>query len=131
MVRRAGRLVFRDRFCWRGPWDRATAAWHFGEGPAGGSLFVTGLLPTSGERQTADEPTLSGGFRPPLAKLEQAILPTADNDTCLRCLGSSEQVTACVVSAALQAAARLADPVAVEPWLSNQDLAPNHWFSVP
>ena len=29
-VRRAGRLVYRDRFCWRGPWDEETAAWHFG-----------------------------------------------------------------------------------------------------
>jgi urease accessory protein len=35
-VRRGGRLVFRDRFAWRGPWDEATAAWHFGGNSAWG-----------------------------------------------------------------------------------------------
>src|SRR5581483_11827724 len=40
-VRREGRLVFRDRFCWQGPWNRATATWHAGAA-ACGSLFVTG-----------------------------------------------------------------------------------------
>ena len=41
-VRREECVVFRDRFCWQGPWDRATAAWHFGTAAACGSLFATG-----------------------------------------------------------------------------------------
>ena len=35
-VRRDGRLVFRDRFCWQGPWEQDTARWHFGGAPACG-----------------------------------------------------------------------------------------------
>ncbi len=42
LVRREGRLVFRDHFDWRGPWDEAAAAWHFGGANACGSLFATG-----------------------------------------------------------------------------------------
>src|SRR5207249_1974102 len=40
-VRRTGALVYRDRFCWRGPWSRSDAAWHFGDAPACGSCFET------------------------------------------------------------------------------------------
>jgi len=44
-IRRGGQLVFRDRGCWQGPWDREEAAWHFGDATAAGSLFATGTLP--------------------------------------------------------------------------------------
>ena len=105
-VRRAGPLVFRDRFCWRGPWDDASAAWHFGRGTAWGSLFATGpATGTSGARFT-----------------------TAAGDTCVRWVGAGEQVTRDVVGAALQLAARLAGGQ-VEDWTFHDGLAPVHWFA--
>jgi urease accessory protein len=108
-VRREGRLVFRDRFRWEGPWDDTAAGWHFGGVPACGSLFATG--PAAAETAAAGAPFL-----------------TAAGDSCVRWTGASESVTAGVVRAALNAAAALAG--ASEPWLlSRRDLAPNHWFS--
>src|SRR5438128_7838172 len=38
-IQREGQLIFRDRFCWSGPWDQDTARWHFGSALACGSLF--------------------------------------------------------------------------------------------
>ncbi len=114
-VRRAGRLVYRDRFCWRGPWDEETAAWHFGGAAACGSLFVTGAIP-EGE--------------PGAAAARVAWFPTAFGDTCLRWQGTSEAVTGAVVHAALGAAAGLAGGTPERPWLlATNHLAPNHWFS--
>jgi urease accessory protein len=111
-VRRAGERVFRERFCWRGPWERDTAAWHFGHAPACGSVFASGLIP-AGEL------------------LDGACFTTAAGDTCLRWLGSSEAVTASVVTAALRAAAQLSGGTAARPWLlTGHQLAPSHWFSV-
>jgi urease accessory protein len=108
-VRRAGRLVYRDRFCWHGPWDEETAAWHFGGDAACGSLFCTG-------------PTEAPGA---------AVLPTAHGDTCMRWHGASEAITSGVVAAALSTAARLAR-TREGPWLCGQpDLGPNHWFVLP
>jgi len=115
-VRRQGKLVFRDRFCWRGPWDAGAAAWHFGGAPACGSLFITG--PAS-QSLLASAPALS-----------HAVLPTASGDTCLRCHGPAETVTAWVVHTALEAAAHLDSGEDGAPWLLNgHDLGPNHWFS--
>jgi urease accessory protein len=112
-VRRGSSLVYRDRFCWRGPWDAATAAWHFGPGPACGSLFVAGLA----ERSFAVE--------------DGARFETAGGDLCLRWLGDAEAVTARVVEAALRAGACLADERMRAPWLlATGDLAPNHWFTL-
>jgi urease accessory protein len=110
-VRRHGRLAYRDRFCWRGPWDRATAAWHFGGELACGSMFVAGLgnqaLPVSG----------------------CVRLATTAGDTCLRWLGTSESVTGGLVNAALQAAAHIAGRTPECPWLLGTNaLGPNHWF---
>ena len=42
LIRRCGRLVFRDRYHWRGPWDDTAAVWHCRENAAWGSLFLTG-----------------------------------------------------------------------------------------
>jgi urease accessory protein len=103
-VRRAGLLVFRDRFCWRGPWDQSTAAWHFGDAPACGSLFVTGTM------------------KP---EVNAAAFVTAAGDTCIRWCGASETVVARLVRTALRAASERSG----EPWLGTDDLAPNHWFS--
>lgn len=102
-VRRAGRLVFRDRFRWRGPWDEMTAAWHFGSGSACGSLFVTGT--------TQDH---SGAAR----------FATEAGDTCLRWRGESEAVVAGMIQTALFAAGEMSGGA----WLTQPDLAPTHWF---
>lgn len=115
-VRREGQLVFRDRFCWQGPWDGPTAAWHFGDGTACGSLFVTGAVE---ERSLQVQAPVDG-----------ALFPTAAGDTCIRWCGPAEAVTACVVGAALRAASALAGGDPATPWLlQTHDLAPNHWFT--
>ena len=44
-VRRAGRLVYRDRFRWDGPWTADEAEWYFGGALASASLFVAGPVP--------------------------------------------------------------------------------------
>jgi urease accessory protein len=114
-VRRDGRLVFRDRFCWQGPWDAETAAWHFGNDVACGNLFLTGPA----DFVCSDGPT----------SVRHAVLPTAAGDSCCRWHGPPEAVTQCVVGAALGAAAKLAGG-ADEPWLGQgHALGPNHWFS--
>jgi len=104
-VRRAGQLVFRDRFCWRGPWNESTAAWHFGIGPACGTLFATGKI----------EPD-DGAAR----------FTTAAGDTCIRWCGESETVIEGLVKSAFRASAMHN----ARAWLAPNDLAPNHWFSV-
>jgi urease accessory protein len=109
-------VVFRDRFCWQGPWDCATAAWHFGTAPACGSLFATGLV-------HAQELHAVGAAA-------MALFPTAQGDTCVRWSGSSESVVACIVKSALCLASRRAGNAPDKPWLPpGQDLGPNHWFS--
>jgi urease accessory protein len=114
IIRREQRLIFRDRFCWRGPWDEQTARWHFGGSPACGSLFVTGS-------PTLDEVPDVG---------VRAAFTTSADDTCLRWHGTSEAVTQAVVGAALHAGAELAAGCGNQPWLLRDgSLAPNHWFS--
>ncbi len=114
-IRRQSRLIFRDRFCWNGPWDESTSAWHFGDFPACGSLFVSGPpLPASSA----------------VAPLRCASFATAEGDTCLRWQGPSEDVTAQIVRTALGAAANLVRGPDHSPWLlSAAELAPTHWFS--
>jgi urease accessory protein len=113
-VQRGQRLIFRDRFCWRGPWDVATADWHFGKSVACGSVFATG----------ADEmhKSESGPSQP-------AVFRTAFGDTCRRWCGPSELVTTAVVQTALRLAAALTGKVDGS-WLLGPDLAPSHWFSL-
>ncbi len=112
-VRRAGRLVFRDRFSWRGPWDGDASRWHFGGGSAAGSVFATG--PGAGELPGEDGVAGAAVFR------------TAAGDTCRRYCGPSEEVTARVVGAALAAAAALGGGAGR--WIPDGSLAPSHWFS--
>jgi urease accessory protein len=108
LVRRNGRLVFRDRFGWRGSWAEETADWHFGGASACGSVFATGQ-------------TQLGSLEGESAR--GACFTTAAGDTCLRWLGSSEAVVRAVV-AAVAAGADFR-------WLSDGALAPNHWFTSP
>ena len=44
-ARRGGRLVYRDRFRWDGPWTPDDADWYFGGALASASLFVAGPVP--------------------------------------------------------------------------------------
>lgn len=111
-VRRSGRLVYRDRFCWEGPWDDDTAAWHFGGYAAYGSLFTT----------------VASAKSPDHPQVKQACFKTAAHDTCFRWLGPVQDVTCVLTRLALTLAAR-ADGF-TEPWLlAAHDLAPTHWFS--
>jgi urease accessory protein len=109
-VVRGGRLVFRDRFCWRGPWNHEQALWHFGDGTACGSLFASGS-PIFDEQGTG------------------ARFTTAHGDTCIRWVGPGERVTAGVVSAATRAAAAVTSAGPEDEWTFRDALAPNHWFS--
>jgi urease accessory protein len=114
-VRRDGVLIFRDRFCWQGPWNAETASFCFGGAPACGSLFATGPADESAARSPRD--------------LRQAWLATAAGDTCVRWLGASEAVADAVVRNALHLAAQKAGRGVGESWLDAADLAPCHWFS--
>jgi urease accessory protein len=113
-ISRDGRLIFRDRFCWRGPWDEATAAWHFGGADAYGSLFTTVETP-------AEETPAELGLR-------QACFKTSAKHTCLRWLGPVQAVAAAMTRQAFALAARAENQI--DPWLvATHDLAPNHWFA--
>ena len=116
VVRRDGRLVFRDRFHWQGPWNAESVAWHLGPHLAYGSLFVTGPV---------DESHVNCGDQ-----VETAVMPLASGDTCLRCLGAPAAVTHAVVHCALHIAAGWSTNSSGTPWLLSSDgLAKNHWFS--
>jgi urease accessory protein len=111
-VYRQGRLVFRDRFVWRGPWNEKQAHWHFAAQPACGSLFLAGPLQDSGL------------LAPP--RCESAVFQTGAGDACVRCLGASEEVIDALVSSALRIAGSWQGSGA---WLLPlRDLGPNHWF---
>jgi urease accessory protein len=136
-VKRKGRLVFRDRFCWHGPWYNQTAAWHFGGNSASSSLFITKTVEESPSPCPPPTPLCvspqrrgeiqRGGWRGD--ELESAHFSTGAGDTCIRFLGSSELVTKALVNTALRIAAVRAGGRADLPWLlPSHDLAPNHWF---
>lgn len=115
-VRREGRLGYRDRFCWDGPWSSEEVDWYFGGQLACGSLFVGGPLP-----EPLPEPT-SG--------VQRAVFPLEGDEGCIRWCGSPSAVTADLVRITLSIAARWTGDSRSAPWLlSLTDLAPNHWFS--
>ncbi len=114
LIRREGRLVFRDHFDWRGPWDDAAAAWHFDGADACGSLFATASA--TGPSSAAE------------AGAEGACFPTAARDSCYRWRGPSETVADAVVRTALRLAPTRTDGPP-DAWLSGHGLAPCHWFS--
>jgi urease accessory protein len=112
-ISQAGRLIFRDRFGWHGPWDEA-AAWHFGGADAYGSLFTTVEAPE-------DE-------IPPEKGLRQAVFKTSAHHKCVRWLGPVQAVAAAMTRKAFALAARADHQI--EPWLlAPHDLAPTHWFA--
>jgi urease accessory protein len=117
-ARRGGRLVFRDRFRWDGPWSAEDADWHFGGALGSASLFVAGPVP--GRLPGADP------------ALRRSIFPLDSGDTCIRWCGHPTAVTADLVSCALVVAASWTGGPDAPPWLvSSGNLAPNHWFSTP
>jgi urease accessory protein len=117
-VCREGRLVYRDRFRWDGPWTSSEIEWYFGGALACGSLFVTGTHPEV-------PPDVVPGTRRSVFQLESG-------DRCIRWCGHPTAVTAAVVRAAMQLAAGLTGPAVARPWLlTSSALSPNHWFSTP
>jgi urease accessory protein len=119
-VRRAGRLVYRDRFRWDGPWTPEEAAWHFGDGLAAGCLFLSEPLATP--LPTPD----------PATGLRQAVSTLDTGVTCIRWCGPPPAVTTALVAAALGAAGAWTSGPGARPWLlHSSDLSPNHWFSTP
>jgi urease accessory protein len=116
-ARRGGRLVYRDRFRWDGPWSADEIGWYFGGRLAAGSLFVGGPLP-------AALPEADPAVR-------RAVFPLDTGAACVRWVGHPAAVTADLVRVAFRLAADWAGGPDAPPWLSSAELAPNHWFSAP
>ncbi len=115
-VRRAGHLVYRDRFRWDGPWTPSDADWYFGGALASASLFVAGPMP---EALPEASPAL-----------KRSILRLDTGEACMRWCGAPDVVTADLVDCALRVAAGWTGGPHAPPWLrAANDLAPNHWFS--
>jgi urease accessory protein len=115
-VERVGRLVYRDRFRWNGPWTPAQVQWYFGGALAAGSLFASGPV--------AD---LAGEPSPGLC---QAIFPLESGDTCVRWCGPPAEVIRALVRTALTTAAHWNEAPQARPWLlESTGLSPIHWFS--
>lgn len=115
-IRRADKLIFRDRFSWRGPWDDRQRSWHLGGNLASASLFATEWNCTISETE---------------GKLvERAVLSLASGDTCVRACGEPELVLHDCVDLALSCAGKWSSVPPV-PWLRSNNFGPNHWFSAP
>lgn len=117
-ARRAGRLVYRDRFRWNGPWSSGDAAWYFGGHLAAGSLYLAGPLPTN--------------LPPAPEGVHRAVFQLGTKEACLRWCGPPSAVTSDLVRVAMQVAGIWTGGPSARPWLlESSDLAPNHWFSTP
>lgn len=117
-IERAGRLVYRDRFRWDGPWTTRDAHWYLGGSLAAASLFFTG------------PPT--GTFPEAPAGVRRSIFPLDSGDTCVRWCGPPGPVTFDLVAMAMRQAADWTGGPDTPPWLiESSDLAPTHWFSLP
>jgi urease accessory protein len=117
-ARRGGRLVYRDRFRWDGPWSAADADWYFGGALACGSLFIAG-------------PVLEK-FPEPSPAVRRSVFRLDSGESCMRWCGHPAAVTADLVHMALRLAASWTVGPGAPPWLlASSDLAPNHWFSTP
>jgi urease accessory protein len=119
-IRRAGTLIYRDRFHWKGPWAPATARWHLGAGPPAGcaSLFVTGAA-----GRGADDPA---------KEIRRAHFALESGDTVIRWCGPPAALIDDVVVTALKLAAAWSGGPAAPPWLiASHNLGTSHWFSVP
>jgi urease accessory protein len=117
-ARRAGRLIYRDRFRWDGPWSPEDANWFFGGALASASLFIAGPVPDA-------LPEANPAIRRSLFRLDSG-------DSCVRWCGHPGAVTTDLVQTALRLAARWTVGPDAPPWLlASNGLAPNHWFSTP
>jgi urease accessory protein len=117
-ARRAGRLVYRDRFRWDGPWSPEDVDWYLGGALASASLFVAGPMPEA-------LPEAGPALRRSVFRLETG-------ETCMRWCGHPAAVTADLVHNALRLAASWTVAPEAPPWLlASSGLAPNHWFSTP
>jgi urease accessory protein len=117
-VRRDGRLVYRDRFRWDGPWTPDDVQWYFGGALVAASLFVAG-------------PVLDV-LPPPGPSIRRSVLRLESGDTCMRWCGDPGAVTADIVHIAMRVAACWTMGPDADPWLlDSSGLAPNHWFSTP
>ncbi len=117
-VRREGKLVYRDRFRWDGPWGRDEIDWYWGGSLATGSLYI------GGPEVTSPPPAPVG--------LRQSYLPLDMGGACVRWCGTPAAVTRAVVETALRVAAEWHSGPGARPWLlESSALAPNHWFSTP
>jgi len=115
-VRRDGRLTYRDRFRWSGPWTPEDVSWHLGEHLAMGSLFIAGPLPELAMPQPDG--------------LRGAVFKLGDGETCLRWCGDPGLVTDHLVTTAMHIAGHWTGGAGAAPWLLDSSaLAPNHWFS--
>jgi urease accessory protein len=117
-ARRAGALVYRDRFRWDGPWTEADIAWFVGGALASASLFIAGPVP-----EVLPEPN---------SPLRRALFRLDTGESCMRWCGPPAAVTADLVLTALRLAAHWTCGPDAPPWLlASSGLAPNHWFSTP
>jgi urease accessory protein len=117
-ARRAGRLVYRDRFRWDGPWSAEDADWYFGGALASASLFAAGPVPE--------------GLSEAGPALRRSVFRLDTGESCMRWCGHPAAVTADVVRVALRLAAHWTLGPEAPPWLlASSGLAPNHWFSTP
>ena len=117
-ARRDGRLVYRDRFQWKGPWSPDDAAWFFGGELAAGSLFIAGPL--------------SLELTEPCPGVKRSVFRLDSEVSCMRWIGTPAAVTADLVHQSLAIAASWTGGADAPPWfLGSSDLAPNHWFSKP
>ena len=117
-ARRAGRLVYRDRFRWDGPWSPEDANWFFGGALASGSLFIAGPVPEA----LADA----------APALRRSLFRLDSGENCIRWCGHPTAVTADLVQTALGLAAQWTSGPEAPPWLlASSGLSPNHWFSTP
>jgi urease accessory protein len=117
-ARRAGRLVYRDRFRWDGPWSPGDVDWYLGGALASASLFVAGPMPDA-------LPEAGPALRRSVFRLDTG-------ESCIRWCGHPAAVTADLVHHALRLAASWTVAPEAPPWLlASSGLAPNHWFSTP
>ena len=117
-ARRGGRLIYRDRFRWDGPWSADDVGWYFGGALASASLFIAGPVPEI-------LPDANPPLRRSLFRLDSGV-------SCMRWCGPPAAVTGDLVATAMRLASGWTIGPGTPPWLlTSSALAPNHWFSTP
>ena len=114
-VRRAGELVYRDRFRWDGPWTPAQQKWFFGGELAAASLFVGGPI--------------SPSLPDPSPQVHRSVFALDNGEHCVRWIGSPMHVSNEVARVALHIAGFWTGGPGARPWLlESSALSPNHWW---